>query len=180
MASQVHAHLHNNLFEQFQSGFRPRHSTETPLLKITNDLMAADSRQLSVFIVLDLSAVFNTISHTTLCDRLASFGISDTTLDWFKSYLSGHTQFIQLKTFISKPSTLSSGVPQGSVLCPILFISYLLPLGQIFLRFNSTSTPIVTRTTPSSTFLPNPPPLSRPPPSVNAYKKSKPGCLLIF
>ena len=138
VASQIQAHLsNNNLYEQFQSGFRPRHSTETALIKITNDLlMAADSGHISILILLDLTAASDTISHSILLDRLASIGISDTPLDWFHSYLFGRTQFIQLKSFSSHTSPLSSGVPQGSVLGPILFIIYLIPLGQIFRKHN--------------------------------------------
>lgn len=138
VASQIHHHLsQNSLYEQFQSGFRPLHSTETALVKITNDLlMAADSGFLTILILLDLSAAFDTISHTILIDRLVSLGFSDTSLHWFKSYLSGRTQFVQLKSFRSHSSPLSSGVPQGSVLGPLLFIIYLLPLGHIFRKYN--------------------------------------------
>lgn len=86
---------HNSLYEQFQSGFRPLHSTETALVKIANDLLtAADSGFLTILILLDLSVAFDTISHTILIDRLASLGLSDTPLHWFKSYLSGRTQFV--------------------------------------------------------------------------------------
>uniref|UniRef100_A0A8C2I105 Reverse transcriptase domain-containing protein n=1 Tax=Cyprinus carpio TaxID=7962 RepID=A0A8C2I105_CYPCA len=98
--------------------------------------MAADSGLLTILILLDLSAAFDTISHTILIDRLASLGLSDTPLHWFKSYLSGRTQFVQVKTLRSHSAPLSSGVPQGSVLVTLLFIIYLLPLGHIFHKHN--------------------------------------------
>lgn len=134
VAAQLHAHLaYNDLYEQFQSGFRPLHSTETALLKITNDLLiAADSGLLSILLLLDLTAAFDTISHDILLDRLSSLGIANIPLHWFRSYLSGRTQFVQLKSFISHSVSVTSGVPQGSVLGPLLFIIYLLPLGYIF------------------------------------------------
>lgn len=132
VATQLHSHLlHNCLYKLFQSGFRPRHST---LLKISNGLFMATDSGLSFY--KNLSAAFDTISHIILLNRLFSIGITHTPLDWFHSYLSGHKQFIQLKSFCSQPSLVTLGVPQGSVLGPLLFIIYLLPFGKIFGKCN--------------------------------------------
>uniref|UniRef100_A0A3B3I0Q0 Reverse transcriptase domain-containing protein n=1 Tax=Oryzias latipes TaxID=8090 RepID=A0A3B3I0Q0_ORYLA len=130
-------HLSQNpLYEQFQTGFRPLHSTETALFKISNDiLLAADSGLFSILLLLDLSSAFNTISHTIILDRLSAIGVTNIPLNWFHSYLSGRTQFIQLKTFTSHTAPVNTGVPQGSVLGPLLFIIYLLPLGQILCKY---------------------------------------------
>lgn len=75
----------NNIFKKFQSGFRKYHSTETTLLKVTNDLlMAADSGMWSVLVLLDLSAAFHTVDHSILLERMRRWvGISGTVLDWF-------------------------------------------------------------------------------------------------
>ena len=91
VATQLQSHLDtNNLHEPLQSGFRPKHSTETALVKITNDLLlVADSGLLTILILLDLSAAFDTISHPLLLDRLAGIGITGAALSWFTSYLTG-------------------------------------------------------------------------------------------
>lgn len=111
VATQLHSYLtNNNLYEQFQSGFRPSHSTETALIKITNDLlMAADYGLLSILILLDLSAAFDTISHSILLSRLVSIGLSHTPLAWLWS-MSHRTQFIRLKSFTSQPFRLVTGI----------------------------------------------------------------------
>ncbi|KAK9536017.1 hypothetical protein VZT92_005839 [Zoarces viviparus] len=131
---QLKTHLDSNqLYEPFQSGFRSHHSTETALIKVTNDLLlSSDEHSLNILILLDLSAAFDTINHSILLSHLeSSLHITGTALSWFKSYLSDREQFISINKFKSDTAPVSQGVPQGSVLGPLLFILYLLPLGDI-------------------------------------------------
>jgi len=96
--------------------------------------MAADTGLLTIRILLDLSAAFDTISHQVLLDSLFSIGITGFSLTCFRSYLSGRTQFVQLKNSRSYSSSLTTGVPQG-FLSPLLIIIHLLPLGYIFRKY---------------------------------------------
>ncbi len=85
--------------------------------------------KISILILLDLTAAFDTVSHKILLKRLSHhLGITGTALTWFQSYLSNRYQFV---TINGNPPPVKHGVPQGSVLGPILFTIYLLPLGQI-------------------------------------------------
>ncbi len=133
-SSQLYSFLEKNyICEDFQSGFRPYHSTETTLIRVTNNLLSSSDRGcISLLVLLDLSAVFDTIDHNILLNRLEnSVGISGSALAWFKSYLSDRHQFVAVNEEVSYRSQVQYGVPQGSVLGPLLFTLYMLPLGNI-------------------------------------------------
>jgi hypothetical protein len=117
----------------FQSAYRKFYSTETALLRIQNDLLLAiDKRKLSALVLLDLSAAFDTIDHGILLERLfSSFGITGSALSLLSSYLTNRTQSLSINGHSSLPSPMQTGVPQGTVLGPLLFTLYTTPLGHI-------------------------------------------------
>ncbi|KAL0151291.1 hypothetical protein M9458_053482 [Cirrhinus mrigala] len=93
--------------------------------------MATDAGSVSILILLDLSSAFDTISHSILISRLSALGISGTALAWFTSYLSDRQHYITIRQAKSSTAPVSHGVPQGSVLGPLLFNIYMSPLGKI-------------------------------------------------
>ena len=118
----------------FQSAYRKFHSTETALLRIQNDLLLAiDQRKLSALVLLDLSAAFDTIDHSILLARLSStFGITGSALSLLTSYLTDRSQSVSIDCHSTPPSPMNTGVPQGSVLGPLLFTLYTTPLSYLF------------------------------------------------
>lgn len=137
--SQLLTHLNSNsLLDVFQSAYRKKHSTETALLKITSDILKSiDSGDVSVLALLDLSAAFDTIDHKILLKRLnITFGISDRVLNWVESYLSNRYQEVKINDKTSDPQLLKYGVPQGSVLGPVLFSLYIQSLADIIVSHN--------------------------------------------
>ena len=134
VAIQLHEYLRQHqLYEPMQSAYRPAHSVESALLKVYNDtLVAIDSGKEVALILLDLSAAFDTIDHRLIIQRLQSrYGISGVALDWFRSYLSNRQQSVLIHGSSSSSRPLHYGVPQGSVLGPLLFTLYTAPLGDV-------------------------------------------------
>ena len=131
---QIVTHLQNNdLIDHFQSAYKTGHSTETALLRVVNDLLCdIDNGNVCFLTMLDLSAAFDTIDHDILLDRLSyTFGIKDKALNFLKTYLVNRTQKVKINDFYSSEIPLSFGVPQGSVLGPLLFTMYIYPISDV-------------------------------------------------
>ena len=122
----------------YQSAYKQGHSTETALVRVHNDILCGiDDGGYVVLLLLDLSAAFDTVDHTILLNRLDTvFGIKGKALAWFRSYLTGRTQYAQIENDSSNYQELSCGVPQGSVLGPILYLLYTAPLADIIKHHN--------------------------------------------
>lgn len=134
VASQFIEHIHqSNLDEIYQSAYKAYHSTETALVRVQNDvLLAIDNNQSVILLLLDLSAAFDTVDHRILISRLSNrFGLKGDALDWFRSYLSDRKQFVSVNGNHSTIHDLHFGIPQGSVLGPILFLCYTSPLADV-------------------------------------------------
>jgi len=123
----------NSLLNPHQSAYSKHHSTKTALFHIHDHLISAiGSQKVSCFSLLDLSAAFDTNDHGILITCLSSwFGIYGSVLSWFKSYLSSRYFRVKCATDLSSWYTSSCGVPQGSVLGPLLFVMYTTPLSTL-------------------------------------------------
>lgn len=112
----------NTLLNPYQSGFRSSYSTSTALIKVTDDLReSVDNGKLSLVALLDFSCAFNCVDFDILLSILRTLNISNTTYQWFRSYLHGRQQCIRQDDLCSDWCTLTAGVPQGGSLSPLLF-----------------------------------------------------------
>ena len=115
----------NNLLSSSQHAYRRCHSTVTCLFEAMNYIYKMIDRKRWIAVAsLDLSKAFDSISHQLLLEKLYKLGLSRTTTNWISSYLTNRTQKTKFKKFTSKEETILSGVPQGSILGPLLFLCF--------------------------------------------------------
>jgi hypothetical protein len=128
----------HHLFDPLQSAYRTGHSTESALIKVKTDAdLILDEGDAMLLVLLDLSAAFDTLDHSILLRRIErTVGINGNALDWIKSYLTERRQRVHINDDTSQSAILQTGVPQGSVLGPLLFILYMLPLTKIIAKNN--------------------------------------------
>ena len=127
--------MHNRLYEflemnnsiyKNQFGFRKSHSTTHALIDLTEDIREAlDNNKFACGVFIDLQKAFDTVDHEILLKKLEHYGIRGIANDWFRSYLKNRKQFVSVSGFESNVANMDYGVPQGSVLGPLLFLLYI-------------------------------------------------------
>lgn len=126
----------SNIFNKYQYGFRSKHSTELATLHLVDQLILnMDNNKLPLNIYMDLSKAFDTLDHNILIEKLQHYGIRNQSLELLKDYLNNRYQYVNYQNVDSNQKAIKHGVPQGSILGPLLFIIYLNDLENVTINF---------------------------------------------
>ena len=134
VSHQIYKHMFDtSLYANDQLVYRVNHSAETALLKVKNDTLLNMNRQhVTLLLLLDLSAAFDTVEHNILLEVLNTLGLGGRMSNWFRSYLSAHSQRISVHGCLWEKFDLDCGIPQGSCLGSLLFTIYTSSLLDVF------------------------------------------------
>ena len=122
---------HESLFAG-QFGFRKQHSSYMASMILIDQLISSlDKGEMVICIFLDFSKAFDTVDHEILLQKLFHYGVRGCALDWFRSYLCGRKQYVTYNNMSSNTKSINCGVPQGPILCHLLFLIYINDLSKV-------------------------------------------------
>ena len=125
----IHKH---NLLNEYQFGFRQKRSTNQALIVLLDTITAAlDNGDIVLGVFLDFSKAFDTVDHQILLNKMYKYGTRGIAFKWMESYLSNRRQFVLFKDVKSEYANVTCGVPQGSIMGPLLFLLYVNDIANV-------------------------------------------------